>query len=104
MDVTGIRPIPVPVPVPVTLSNDERKNLETRYSDLLLEHTYTTPCSPERRELRKHINEVAAQLGIPKEKVRADIYHYERTRKQVRSIRVDHRPDSRFGPDSGYFG
>lgn len=88
---------------PEALSIEERKPLEAKYSDLLLKHTQTTPSSAERRKVRQGINVLAAQLGFSKEKVRADISYYERTKRQVRSIRADRSPDSRF-TDGNYFG
>ncbi len=108
MDVGKVEPrvtaVPSSTPPPVILSDNDRRTLEKEYSDLLLEHIYAVPRSPERHAVRKKINDLAAQLGKSKEKVRSDINHFERTKIQVRSIRANHGPDSRYGPDSGYFG
>ncbi len=90
MDVKSVKPGITVVPsntTPVILSDDDRKAVEKKYSDLLLEHTSTTPRSAERVRLRKEINALAAQLGHSNKKVSADIRHYEQAKKGGETIR-----------------
>ena len=73
--------------VPAILSDDDRRALEQKYSDLLLDHSRTTPSSSERRKLRKEINDLAERLGKSKERVRGDVKCYEAATTGTRVIR-----------------
>ena len=85
----------------MVLSDDERKVLETKYTDLLLEHTRTTPQSQERRKVRKELGTIATQLGITQKKVTNDIRHYGQARSGGQTIR---QSLSTLGVYSPYYG
>ena len=57
----------------VVLFDNERRDLEEKYSNLMSVYTSSKPLSPERCKIRKEIDMIAKKLGYPQKKVRADL-------------------------------